>query len=143
MALSYELRTTTKLNSLRLRYTNKGQKFRITTKYFVNNINNWDSKKQRIKENQAEGVDRAKRFNEELVKFKSHYINEISKLEREQIQLTKELFSYISISYDGNTVQKERVESQFNYCTLLKEWIKKAKNGEVLQDRGKFKGYPF
>ena len=143
MALSYELRTTTKLNSLRLRYTNKGQKFRITTKYFVNNINNWDSKKQRIKENQAEGVDRAKRFNEELVKFKSHYINEISKLEREQIQLTKELFSYISISYDGNTVQKERVESQFNYCILLKEWIKKAKNGEVLQDRGKFKGYPF
>ena len=79
----------------------------------------------------------------ELVKFKSHYINEISKLEREQIQLTKELFSYISISYDGNTVQKERAESQFNYCTLLKEWIKKAKNGEVLQDRGKFKGYPF
>ena len=67
MALSYELRTTTKLNSLRLRYTNKGQKFRITTKYFVNNINNWDSKKQRIKENQVEGVDRAKRFNEELV----------------------------------------------------------------------------
>lgn len=143
MALSYELRTTTKLNSLRLRYTSKGQKFRVTTKYFVNNVNNWDSKKQRIKENQAEGLDRAKRFNDDLIKFKSHYLTELSKLDSEQIQLTKELFSYISLSYTGQSVQKERIESQFNYCNLLKDWISKAAKDRVLQDKGKFKGYPF
>lgn len=143
MALSYELRTTTKLNSLRLRYTSKGQKFRVTTKYFVNNVNNWDSKKQRIKENQAEGLDRAKRFNDDLIKFKSHYLTELSKLDSEQIQLTKELFSYISLSYTGQSVQKERIESQFNYCNLLKDWINKATKERILQDKGKFKGYPF
>lgn len=146
MSFRYMVRKDKKTSTIRLNYSQgrgSENRFRVTTPYSLNNTRNWDSEKQRVKTNSEEGVDRGKRINNDLAKFKAHYIEQIEILKREGTPLTKSIFNLISLSYKGHTIQKDRIESQFNYCDLLQGWIEKAEKGKALQDKGKFKGYPF
>lgn len=145
MALRYEIRLGQK-HTLRLKYTSargSQNRFRISAPVHLNNSKNWLSKDQKIRVCKEEGVDTAKRNNTVLYNFKAHYLNEIEKLEKEDIQLTKELFSYIALTFGGKTIQKENLERKFDYSSLLSKWINKAEAGQLLQDKGKNKGYQF
>ena len=147
MAFKYYIRKHSKYNSIYIDFSNgrgKENRFRLATKFQINNTNNWINDKQKVRVCKDEGIDNAKYINDNLTKLKSHFIEKVNDLLREGETLTKDLISEIPSSFNGQSVQKNRREKQFNFCDLLSKWIEKAESGKILKDNGKkFSEYSF
>ena len=140
MAFKYYIRNHVRFNSINIDYSigrGKGNRFRLATKFQINNPKNWINEKQKVRVCKEEGIDNAKYINDNLTKLKAHFIENINQLLKEGEILTKETISEITASYSGQSVQKSRKDSQFDFCKLLSGWVNKAERGKILKDNGK------
>ena len=140
MAFKYYIRKHSRFNSINIDYSNgrgKGNRFRLATKFKINNPKNWINEKQVVRVCKEEGIDNSKYINDNLTKLKAHFIDKINDCLKEENIISKEIVSNITASFSGQSVQKSRKENQFNFCELLNEWIEKAEGGKILKDNGK------
>ena len=140
MAFKYYIRKHSRFNSINIDYSNgrgKGNRFRLATKFKINNPNNWINEKQVVRVCKEEGIDNSKYINDNLTKLKAHFIDKINDCLKEENIISKEIVSNITASFSGQSVQKSRKENQFNFGELLNEWIEKAEGGKILKDNGK------
>ena len=71
MAFKYYIRKHSRFNSINIDYSNgrgKGNRFRLATKFKINNPKNWINEKQVVRVCKEEGIDNSKYINDNLTK---------------------------------------------------------------------------
>ena len=128
--LKYHLRNVKDKTYVYLSISNgANNRFRIFPNIRLNDKNNWNKDKEKIKVTPAEP--NAKSLNDKLYEFKTHFIEELKECYKNDIRLDKDVIKRIEKTF-GNSVTNKKIKltnDKFDLTTIWSEFVEGMESG--------------